>query len=163
LEVGRTRKSGIAATTVEVVVRGEAAGAAPLVRVPPSDAPLTAHEHGHGHSHEHEHEHTHEGEWERGGVGEWESGRTFDGVAALAAALAEEFGPLPGFTVRAVGYGAGKKDFPFPNLLRVFVGETGTEPREAAEVVLLEANIDDQSPQLYESVMEALFAAGALD
>jgi hypothetical protein len=62
-----------------------------------------------------------------------------------------------------VGYGAGRKDFPFPNLLRILVGEEETRPSEAAQVVLLEANIDDQSPQLYESIMAALFAAGALD
>jgi uncharacterized protein (TIGR00299 family) protein len=83
--------------------------------------------------------------------------------AALASALAESFGPLPGFTVREIGYGAGKKDFPFPNLLRVVLGDDDTAPAEATTVALIEANIDDQSPQLYESAMQALFAAGALD
>src|SRR5688572_22389530 len=42
LEIGRTTKSGIAATKVEVVVRGTAAGSAPLVRLPPSDSPSAA-------------------------------------------------------------------------------------------------------------------------
>ena len=83
--------------------------------------------------------------------------------AALASTLAAGFGPLPGFTVREVGYGAGKKDFPFPNLLRILIGEEETAPTEATTVTLIEANIDDQSPQLYEAAAAALFAAGALD
>jgi uncharacterized protein (TIGR00299 family) protein len=83
--------------------------------------------------------------------------------AALASALAAEFGSLPEMTVEAVGYGAGTKDFPFPNLLRVVIGESREQPREATRVTLIEANIDDQSPQLYESVTAALFEAGALD
>lgn len=83
--------------------------------------------------------------------------------AALVSALATEFGPLPAMTVEAVGYGAGTKDFPFPNLLRVVIGETVERPREDTRVTLIEANIDDQSPQLYESVSAALFDAGALD
>ena len=63
LEIGKTRKSGIAATTVEVVVGGEAAGAAPLIRLPPADAPLSgsgpAHEHQHEHAPVHAHAHAH--------------------------------------------------------------------------------------------------------
>jgi uncharacterized protein (TIGR00299 family) protein len=289
LQVGRTHKSGIAAATVEVLVRGEAAGAAPLVRLPPSDAPLgdDAHSHSHehththgderavhSHTHSHEHAHSHtptlphshtraftdvariidasalpepvkqkaeavyrklaEAEAKVHGmsletvhfheVGAVDSivdvvgsvyalhllgvervvcsplptGKGFvkcahglmpvpppataellkgcplrpvdvEGElvtptgAALASALAESFGPLPGFTVREIGYGAGKKDFPFPNLLRVVLGDDDTAPAEATTVALIEANIDDQSPQLYESAMQALFAAGALD
>jgi uncharacterized protein (TIGR00299 family) protein len=42
--------------------------------------------------------------------------------AALMAALADEFGWMPSMRVEAIGYGAGKKEFPFPNLLRVCVG-----------------------------------------
>ena len=49
-----------------------------------------------------------------------------------------------------------------PNLLRIVVGE----PLAAVasdEVVVLEATIDDTSPQLYEHVLERLLAAGARD
>src|SRR5687767_13694818 len=60
LHVGRTLKSGIAAATVEVLVRGEAAGSAPLLRMPPADAPLEGSAHTHEHRHEHTHEHSHE-------------------------------------------------------------------------------------------------------
>ncbi|MFN3649266.1 MAG: nickel pincer cofactor biosynthesis protein LarC [Armatimonadota bacterium] len=303
LEISRVSKSGIAATHVEVLVRGEAAGDAPLMRVPPSDAPLSApaaghthtvgHAHAHTHEHSHAHEHTHEhaaahahthshrhhGHSHGGAAGE-DVTRTFGDVArliresglpaavkeraeavyrrlaeaeakvhgstletvhfhevgavdsivdvvgaiyalhllgvervvcsplpnghgfvrcahgqmpipppataellkgcplravdiqaelvtptgaALAAALADEFGPLPAFTIREVGYGAGTKDFPFPNLLRVLVGETESAPREALAVTLLETNIDDQSPQLFEGALQSLFQAGAID
>jgi uncharacterized protein (DUF111 family) len=42
--------------------------------------------------------------------------------AALMATLADEFGWMPAMRVEATGYGAGKKEFPFPNLLRVVLG-----------------------------------------
>jgi pyridinium-3,5-bisthiocarboxylic acid mononucleotide nickel chelatase len=42
--------------------------------------------------------------------------------AALMATLADEFGWMPAMRVEAIGYGAGKKQFPFPNLLRICVG-----------------------------------------
>lgn len=324
LEIGSASKHGLAATTVEVVVGGHAAGDAPLLRLPPSDVPLKSGDHTHGqehsrghthshervHSHEHSHEppapahkpvsghsHDHNHEASSGhthaheAAEEGEHGtRTFNDVAALirasglpaavkeqavavyrrlaeaeatvhgatletvhfhevgavdsivdvvgavyalhllgvgrivcsplptgrgfvkcahglmpipppatlellrgctlrpvdveaelvtptgaalAATLAGSFGGLPGFTVRHVGVGAGKKNLPFPNVLRVVLGEelsprtagppTPSSSREATEVVLIEANIDDQSPQLYAGAMEALLEAGALD
>jgi uncharacterized protein (TIGR00299 family) protein len=83
--------------------------------------------------------------------------------AALVSALAESFGPAPSMTLLGVGYGAGQKEFAFPNLVRVLIGEVEPTPAEAATVTLIEANIDDQSPQLYEGALQALFAAGALD
>src|SRR3954449_10274505 len=41
---------------------------------------------------------------------------------AIVAALANDFGPLPAMIVERIGYGAGQKDFPHPNILRVLVG-----------------------------------------
>jgi uncharacterized protein (TIGR00299 family) protein len=49
--------------------------------------------------------------------------------AAILAAVANEFGPVPAMTVERIGYGAGLKDFPQPNLLRVLVGEAVVEGR----------------------------------
>ncbi len=87
--------------------------------------------------------------------------------AALLAALADSFGSPPPLRVQRVGYGAGTKDFPFPNLLRLLVAEEepGTSPfgGEDLENILLEANIDDMSPEYYEYTFERLFEAGALD
>ena len=173
--------------------------------------------------------------------------------AALLASLVVDFGPLPAMTLDAVGYGAGSRDLPIPNVLRVFLGElqvasyklkvvsqksdvkrqgggTGghthshdhghphahahahetehshahshmddhehayphTHPRiltlqpanpptasthspiptphsplphppSSSELAVLETNIDDLNPEVYEYVMECLFEAGALD
>lgn len=44
--------------------------------------------------------------------------------AAIVAALATQFGPMPAMNVDRVGYGAGDRDTPdVPNLLRLFIGE----------------------------------------
>jgi uncharacterized protein (TIGR00299 family) protein len=83
--------------------------------------------------------------------------------AAIAVTLATWFGPLPPMRIAATGYGAGDKDFPeHANVLRVLTGET-TAAEEATEVAVLEANIDDSSPQVLGYAMERLFEAGALD
>lgn len=83
--------------------------------------------------------------------------------AAVLATLAE-FGPLPAMTITGSGYGAGKKDLPIANLVRVIVGENETpQAYQQEDAVVLEANIDDMNPELYSYVSESLFAAGALD
>ena len=90
--------------------------------------------------------------------------------AALVAELATSFGPMPRMKVEKIGYGAGTKDFPsHPNLARLFVGEsTGVAASESGasgdEIVsVIEANVDDMSPQLYGYLAEKALAAGALD
>jgi uncharacterized protein (TIGR00299 family) protein len=83
--------------------------------------------------------------------------------AAIAATLAKDFGPLPPIKITATGYGAGDKDFPdHANVLRVLIGES-TDARESTTVAVLEANIDDSSPQVLGYAMERLLEAGALD
>ncbi|MCL5104828.1 MAG: nickel pincer cofactor biosynthesis protein LarC [Armatimonadetes bacterium] len=83
--------------------------------------------------------------------------------AAIISELAEDFGPMPPMITRSIGYGAGKRDYGIPNVLRVLIGDTTDSGGEHDEVAVLETNIDDLSPQVYEVVMERLFAAGALD
>jgi uncharacterized protein (TIGR00299 family) protein len=84
---------------------------------------------------------------------------------ALLRVLSESFGSMPCLKSQRVGYGAGTADFDdWPNVLRVFVGER--HPQDAGhtdQVVELATNLDDLSPQAYETVMDRLFAAGALD
>jgi pyridinium-3,5-bisthiocarboxylic acid mononucleotide nickel chelatase len=83
--------------------------------------------------------------------------------AALMATLATGFGVLPSVRMLAQGFGAGDKDFPMQaNVLRVLVGEK-TRAAEATSVTILEANIDDSTPQVLGYAMERLFVAGALD
>jgi uncharacterized protein (TIGR00299 family) protein len=83
--------------------------------------------------------------------------------AAIATALAIEFGAMPPMRVIASGYGAGDYDFPeHANVLRVLIGET-SGAAESTTVVVLEANIDDSSPQVLGFAMERLLETGALD
>jgi uncharacterized protein (DUF111 family) len=42
--------------------------------------------------------------------------------AAIVAALALAFGPPPAMYLQRVGLGAGRKDLPLPNILRLWVG-----------------------------------------
>ncbi|MEK7407075.1 MAG: nickel pincer cofactor biosynthesis protein LarC [Acidobacteriota bacterium] len=83
--------------------------------------------------------------------------------AAIATTLARSFGPLPPMKLTSTGYGAGERDFPGQaNVLRVLVGEA-SGATEAATVAVLEANIDDSSPEVLGYAMERLLEAGALD
>lgn len=83
--------------------------------------------------------------------------------AALAATLAVNFGVLPAMSIQNIGYGAGDRDSPEQaNVLRVLIGEL-SEATEAITVAILEANIDDASPQVLGYAQERLLEAGALD
>ncbi len=83
--------------------------------------------------------------------------------AALASTLARGFGVLPPMQVARMGYGAGSRDFPDrANVLRVILGEE-TGALEATTIAVLEANIDDLSPQILAYAMERLLEKGALD
>ena len=90
--------------------------------------------------------------------------------AALVATLANGFGPLPPMKVAGIGYGAGEKDFHgHPNIARLFVGERteGVPARPhlpgSEAISVIEANVDDMSPQLYGYFLDQALAAGALD
>ena len=83
--------------------------------------------------------------------------------AALAVALSTAFGPMPPMRLHASGYGAGDKDFPeHANVLRATIGDS-TRAAETTTVTVLEANIDDCSPQVLGYAVERLLEAGALD
>jgi uncharacterized protein (TIGR00299 family) protein len=86
--------------------------------------------------------------------------------AAILAATVEGFGELPSMRIDSIGYGAGTTRLDFPNLLRILVGpaESATQPiGNASEQLVLETNVDDLNPELYEYVLERVFAAGAQD
>ena len=84
--------------------------------------------------------------------------------AAILRTYAQKFGPVPPLKIEASGYGAGTRKLKTPNVLRVVLGEQ--EDREDAgfeELSLLETNVDNTNPQIFEHLMERLFQAGALD
>ena len=88
--------------------------------------------------------------------------------ALILTEYANEFGAVPPMTVKRVGYGAGDREFKeTPNVVRVLVGEaeaTSQAPGPTSmRVVVLECEIDDMNPQIFGSLMDKLYAAGALE
>ena len=85
--------------------------------------------------------------------------------AAILKAAVDRFEPPRDFSLQAIGYGLGAKDFQIPNVLRLALGECALAAvgRSAAAHVKIEANIDDMSPEAYEPLLEHLLAAGADD
>ena len=95
--------------------------------------------------------------------------------AAIVKTLSGRFAPFPAMKIEKAGYGAGTRDFPeHPNLLRLTIGEArpadvaspspSTSPNESNDrITVLEANLDDLSPQVLGYAMERLLAEGALD
>ena len=87
------------------------------------------------------------------GDGEWV---TPTGAALLAElAIFEQ----PTMTLEKIGVGAGMKDTPWPNIARLWLGQSPG----AGAMIQIETNIDDMNPQLFGPVMEKLFEAGAAD
>jgi len=109
--------------------------------------------------------------------------------AAIVKALSSRFAAFPAMKIEKAGYGAGTREFSeHPNLLRLTIGEAGLADSAAASLVasptsneliinekirnekivderimVLEANLDDLSPQVLAYAMERLLAEGALD
>lgn len=101
--------------------------------------------------------------------------------AAIIAELSSSFGKLPPMRVRKIGWGAGTKNLPIPNVLKVYDGyvqmpdEKSDRPaiREnvfpdaegmgSDEISVLETNLDDCTGEMLGRAMEVLLAAGALD
>jgi len=89
--------------------------------------------------------------------------------ALLVTAHAAVYGPLPALRPEGVGHGAGARDTPGrPNVLRLIVGDEAAAADEApaagsGRVAVIEAELDDMSPQLFGPLIERLLGAGALD
>jgi hypothetical protein len=90
-------------------------------------------------------------------------------AAAIFAGLGRSVEAFPPMTIEGVGYGAGSDDpAEVPNVVRVVVGSAASADAAAVgpltrELVLLEANLDDLSPELVADAADALRAAGVLD
>jgi len=86
--------------------------------------------------------------------------------AAIAAALAGSFEPMPWMKVHGVGYGAGNRELESrPNLLRIVLGDQleAEHPLSGQTLVMVECCIDDMNPELFGYLMDRLFEDGALD
>ncbi len=85
--------------------------------------------------------------------------------AALLTTLAGGFGPMPSMVLGSVGYGAGPPHQGHGALLRVIIGDSHA-PQDGFQVepiAVLETNVDDLSPQVYDYLMERAFGEGAYD
>jgi len=91
--------------------------------------------------------------------------------AAIVKVLAASFGARPLMTTETIGCGAGSRDFAgHSNVLRISIGETQVAeshvaggPGRAETIAILEANLDDLSPQLIGYIVDLALAEGALD
>ena len=87
--------------------------------------------------------------------------------AAIVSVLASRFSTFPTMKAEKIAYGAGTRNFKnFPNVVRLTVGEMVQQqesPFPVEEITVLEANIDDMSPQVFGYVMEQALSSGALD
>jgi uncharacterized protein (TIGR00299 family) protein len=85
--------------------------------------------------------------------------------AAIIGEVCDRFGPIPQMRIKSTGYGAGTRDHQgFPNVLRVFIGEAREQNATADDdLLMIETNIDDMSPQLFGHVMDRAFELDALD
>jgi uncharacterized protein (TIGR00299 family) protein len=101
--------------------------------------------------------------------------------AAIVKTLSRRFASFPAMKIERAGYGAGTREFAeHPNLLRLTIGEAvkteGASPSPGTAspgtaspgtgsqtIAVLEANLDDLSPQVLAYAMERLLAEGALD
>lgn len=92
--------------------------------------------------------------------------------AAIAVTLASAFGSPPPMSIKKIGLGAGSRQLPLPNILRLWIGEevpsvttnnfAATSP-EIETIAVLETQIDDLSPQAIAYTFDALLSSGALD
>ncbi len=89
--------------------------------------------------------------------------------AAIVHVLAARFGHFPRMKTERIGYGAGTRNFKnYPNVVRLSLGDAALADDKAVgrpteEIAILEANVDDMTPQVFGYVMERALAGGALD
>ncbi|MCE5194498.1 MAG: nickel pincer cofactor biosynthesis protein LarC [Nitrospiraceae bacterium] len=99
----------------------------------------------------------------------YSDGTDFELTTPTGAAILKEtvigFGDMPEMIVEKIGTGAGGQDFKSrPNVLRMFIGKDSHGLKEDSKnITVIETNIDDMNPQIYEHVIQRLFEAGALD
>ena len=101
--------------------------------------------------------------------GGWTGETVTPTAAAVISAVARPGDEVPAMRVDAVGYGAGAADpAEVPNVVRVLLGTPAEHGQEATDLIyrdlrLLEANLDDLTPELVADAVRALTSAGVLD
>ena len=80
--------------------------------------------------------------------------------AALLAHFVHRFGSMPQMKCSGIGYGMGKMDFPQANCVRAMLGQQDSTPQNVLE---LQCNLDDMTPEAVGFAMDRLYDAGALE
>ncbi len=90
--------------------------------------------------------------------------------AALLRGLVTEYGFMPPMSIETMGTGAGERNYrQWPNVLRLFIGTPsvrspkGDRAGDGETVIVIETNIDDMNPQIFDHVSALLYRIGALD
>jgi uncharacterized protein (TIGR00299 family) protein len=84
--------------------------------------------------------------------------------AAILSTVCNSFGPVPKMKLEQTGYGAGTRQYEkFPNVLRVLVGDDEATVAADEQLLMIETNMDDISPQILGHVMDRALTLGALD
>jgi len=84
--------------------------------------------------------------------------------AAIVAALAEQWGPLPDMVIERSGFGAGTRELDDrPNLVQVVIGAAAPVEARGTPVTLIETNLDDVTGEVLAHAVAALMDAGAHD
>ncbi|WP_029421134.1 nickel pincer cofactor biosynthesis protein LarC [Alicyclobacillus macrosporangiidus] len=99
------------------------------------------------------------------GLPTYSSGRWGETVTPTGAAILRalcERGEAPVFAADTIGYGAGTKELPVANVLRIRLGETAAAQR-AGDLWVLEANVDDMPGEWAAHALQRMLDLGALD
>ena len=84
--------------------------------------------------------------------------------AAIISTVCDSYGVLSDLKGEVMAYGAGTREYErFPNALRILIGQSEAKKGSSDDLVLLETNIDDSSPQVLGFVMERALELGAND
>lgn len=78
----------------------------------------------------------------------------------IAAVVSKGFTSMPYMKISSIGYGAGTRELPIPNLLRAIVGDEMEPARDWFEVF---ANIDDMTGEEMALALEKVMESGAVD
>ena len=96
-------------------------------------------------------------------AGELEGEMTTPTGAALLRALVTRYAPMPPMTIAREGWGAGSRDLPIPNLLRLTLGEPQLGGGGLVEIAILQSAIDHVTGELLAATLDIALAEGALD
>lgn len=83
--------------------------------------------------------------------------------AALLGYFVDDFGPMPPMIIQKSGYGCGKKEFPKANCVRALLGEMVSDGQPQGNILCINCNVDDMTPEEIAFATERIAAAGAAE